>query len=108
MNIGQILETHLGWAAKGLGNKIDKMMRAARRQPMKCASFLDEIYNGSGKPEELNDRSTTPKSSNWRRICARACRFATPVFDGATRSQDSCWHARRTGGSAVRRSGESG
>src|SRR5690606_10936059 len=44
MNIGQILETHLGWAAKGLGRKIDAMLQA----PAKVADlrrFLDEIYN---------------------------------------------------------------
>ncbi|MDP5238280.1 DNA-directed RNA polymerase subunit beta [Uliginosibacterium sp. 31-16] len=81
MNIGQILETHLGWAAKGLGNKIDAMLRA-QATAKEVRGLLDEIYNGSGKPEslgELNDAEVFDLASNLR----KGVPFATPVFDGA-------------------------
>src|SRR5690606_19312126 len=44
MNIGQILETHLGWAAKGLGRKIQNMLEA-QAKVADLRKFLDEIYN---------------------------------------------------------------
>ena len=44
MNIGQILETHLGWASKGIGDKINKMLQQnIKTQEMR--SFLDKVYN---------------------------------------------------------------
>ena len=53
MNVGQILETHLGWAAKGLGIKIGDMLKAqAKIQEMR--KFLEKIYNSSGKPEDID------------------------------------------------------
>ncbi|GAB2899892.1 DNA-directed RNA polymerase subunit beta [Uliginosibacterium flavum] len=81
MNIGQILETHLGWAAKGLGNKIDAMLRA-QATAKEVRSLLNEIYNGSGKSEnlgELNDAEIFDLAGNLR----KGVPFATPVFDGA-------------------------
>lgn len=81
MNIGQILETHLGWAAKGLGQKIDKMLRA-NAAVKEVRGFLEEIYNGSGKPEQLDqfdDKEITDLASNL----VKGVPFATPVFDGA-------------------------
>ncbi len=44
MNIGQILETHLGWAAKGLGAKIGKMLEA-QNAVIELRKFLDRVYN---------------------------------------------------------------
>src|SRR5690349_24495111 len=44
MNIGQILEVHLGWAAKGLGKKIQKMLEA-QEKVVEIRKFLDQIYN---------------------------------------------------------------
>ncbi|MDO9599187.1 MAG: DNA-directed RNA polymerase subunit beta [Azoarcus sp.] len=81
MNIGQILETHLGWAAKGLGQKIDKMLRA-NAAAAEVRGFLEEIYNGSGKPEKLDefdDKEIVELASNL----VKGVPFATPVFDGA-------------------------
>ncbi len=52
MNIGQILETHLGWAAKGLGQQIDKMLQA-QASAQELRGFLDQIYNSSGHPEDI-------------------------------------------------------
>lgn len=82
MNIGQILETHLGWAAKGLGNKIDAMLRA-QSSASEVRGLLDEIYNGGGKGEDiksLKDDEVFDLASNLR----KGVPFATPVFDGAT------------------------
>lgn len=82
MNIGQILETHLGWAARGLGEKIDGMLR--REAAVKeVRALLDEIYNSNGKGEDiasLDDAEVLSLAGNLR----KGVPFATPVFDGAT------------------------
>src|SRR5207344_467929 len=52
MNVGQILEVHLGWAAKGLGRKIDEMLKVQQNAD-EIREFLDKIYNGSGKKEDI-------------------------------------------------------
>ena len=52
MNVGQILEVHLGWAAKGLGRKIDEMLKA-QAKVAEVRKFLERIYNTTGKPEDL-------------------------------------------------------
>ena len=74
MNVGQVLETHLGWAAKGLGLKIGKMIEA-QAKAAEIRGFLDEIYNGTGGQGEniksLNDGESRP---SWRRTCRTACR----------------------------------
>jgi DNA-directed RNA polymerase subunit beta len=85
MNIGQILETHLGWAAKGLGQKIDRMLRADAAVA-ELRALLDEIYSGSGRPEaldELDDGEIVELASNLR----KGVPFATPVFDGAKEAE---------------------
>jgi DNA-directed RNA polymerase subunit beta len=81
MNIGQILETHLGWAARGLGEKIDAMLRK-QASIAELRSFLDQIYNGSGRPEALEalgDDEVLELAHNLK----KGVPFATPVFDGA-------------------------
>ncbi len=85
MNIGQILETHLGWAAKGLGQKIDKMMQA-KASADELRGFLDQIYNSSGKAEDiagLSEVEVLDLAGNLK----RGVPFATPVFDGADESE---------------------
>jgi len=81
MNVGQILETHLGWAAKGLGQKIDEMLRR-EANVKELREFLDKIYNSCGKKEDfsqLDDQEITELSRNL----VKGVPFATPVFDGA-------------------------
>src|SRR5690606_32679460 len=84
MNVGQILETHLGAAAKGLGVKIDKMLKE-QRQAAEIREFLDEIYNktGTAKNKEeldtLNDDEVLELANNLR----GGVPMASPVFDGA-------------------------
>jgi len=82
MNVGQILETHLGWAAKGVGIRIGEMLqREARAAELR--QFLDRIYNTSGQKadlEALTDPEVVELCSNLR----HGLPFATPVFDGAS------------------------
>jgi DNA-directed RNA polymerase subunit beta len=82
MNVGQVLETHLGWAARGLGLKIGKMLEA-KTKIEEMRQFLRQVYNSSGKTEDLeqlSDAEILELGSNLR----RGVPMATPVFDGAT------------------------
>jgi DNA-directed RNA polymerase subunit beta len=82
MNVGQILETHLGLAAKGLGDKIDAMLRE-QRKVAEVRKFLEQIYNnGAGRSEDLDslsDDEVLALAANLR----GGVPMATPVFDGA-------------------------
>ncbi|MBT4080552.1 MAG: DNA-directed RNA polymerase subunit beta, partial [Gammaproteobacteria bacterium] len=81
MNIGQVLEVHLGWAAKGLGIKIAGMLDSGS-DVQSMRSFLDEVYNTSGKQEDLDsfsDDEVMEMANNLR----RGVPMATPAFDGA-------------------------
>ncbi|MDY0071883.1 MAG: DNA-directed RNA polymerase subunit beta [Thauera sp.] len=85
MNIGQILETHLGWAAKGLGNKIDRMLQA-QASAKELRGFIEQVYNTNGKKEDLaqlSDQDVTELAGNLR----KGVPFATPVFDGAEEAE---------------------
>src|SRR6201996_5073199 len=89
MNIGQILEVHLGWAAKGLGHKIQKMMEA-QAKVAQIREFLDQIYNHhvAGAVQHVDLKSLTDQE-----IIALATNLqegvpmATPVFDGAEETE---------------------
>ncbi|SAL02211.1 DNA-directed RNA polymerase subunit beta [Caballeronia ptereochthonis] len=87
MNVGQILEVHLGWAAKGLGWRIGEMLqRQAKIEELR--EFLTKIYNESGRKEELegfSDDEILELAKNLR----EGVPFATPVFDGATEDEMS-------------------
>ncbi|MDP3281056.1 MAG: DNA-directed RNA polymerase subunit beta [Nitrosomonas sp.] len=85
MNVGQILEVHLGWAAKGLGRKIDEMLKA-QQNANEIREFLDKIYNGSGKKEDIASLSDSEIISLAGNL-TEGVPFATPVFDGATESE---------------------
>src|SRR5690606_3618757 len=51
MNVGQVLEVHLGWAAKGIGYRIQNLLEEARKaEAGKLRAYLQEIYNTSGSP----------------------------------------------------------
>ncbi|HAZ40654.1 MAG TPA: DNA-directed RNA polymerase subunit beta, partial [Methylococcaceae bacterium] len=82
MNVGQVLETHLGWAARGLGIRIGQMIEAKSRVD-DIRKFLHEVYNTSGRTEDLsqlNDEEILELAANLR----RGVPMATPVFDGAS------------------------
>ncbi|MCC7184372.1 MAG: DNA-directed RNA polymerase subunit beta [Rhodocyclaceae bacterium] len=85
MNIGQILETHLGWAAKGLGDKIGKMLRY-RENVSELKGFLQKLYDGGtqqGLVSELSDEDIVELAGNL----VQGVPFATHVFDGANESE---------------------
>ena len=81
MNVGQILETHLGWAAQGLGVKIGEMLDL-KREVTEIRKFLEKIYNQSGRMEDLDsltDAEVVQLANNLR----AGVPMATGVFDGA-------------------------
>jgi DNA-directed RNA polymerase subunit beta len=85
MNVGQVLETHLGWAAKGLGKRIAEMLDA-QKNAKEIRGFLDKVYNTSGKKEDidsLNDDEVLELAHNLR----GGVPMATPVFDGADEAE---------------------
>jgi DNA-directed RNA polymerase subunit beta len=85
MNVGQILETHLGWAAKGLGVRIGRMLEA-QTAASELRKTLEQIYNANGRAERLQDLSDgeiVQLAKNLR----EGVPFATPVFDGATEDE---------------------
>ena len=86
MNVGQVLETHLGWAAKGLGNKIGKMLDSDT--PTKVLkSFLETVYSVGAtekiKLKDFTDEEITNLANNLR----GGVPMATPVFDGANEKE---------------------
>ncbi|MBT6791940.1 MAG: DNA-directed RNA polymerase subunit beta, partial [Gammaproteobacteria bacterium] len=85
MNVGQILETHLGWAAEGLGLRIGEMLDA-QREIAELRSFLDKVYNKSGRKEDLeslSDAEILQLAGNLR----GGVPMATGVFDGANEEE---------------------
>ncbi|TNJ33500.1 DNA-directed RNA polymerase subunit beta [Arenimonas terrae] len=89
MNIGQVLEVHLGWAAKGLGQKIQRMLEA-QQKVSELRAFLDQIYNHDRKlngervdMSQISDKELLVLAQNL----TDGVPMATPVFDGAAESE---------------------
>jgi len=87
MNIGQVLETHLGMAANGIGVKIDRMLKE-QEQMTKLRSFLTEVYSAGKSHQEVDlasfsDDEILRLADNLR----KGVPMATPVFDGATEAE---------------------
>jgi DNA-directed RNA polymerase subunit beta len=85
MNVGQILETHLGWAAKGIGHRLGDMLKREAKA-MELRKTLESLYNTHGKPEDLSsfsDEAIVELATNLK----TGLPFATPVFDGATEDE---------------------
>ena len=85
MNIGQILETHLGWAAKGLGVKIGHMMEELYKKNLQVADIRKEIEKIYGKEiydNEIKDFSDD-EIKEFAQSLSNGVPMATPVFDGA-------------------------
>jgi DNA-directed RNA polymerase subunit beta len=85
MNVGQILETHLGWAALGIGKRINAMIQA-QAKVMELRSFLTSLYNETGRVEEL-DKLSDDEVLELAKNLREGTPFATPVFDGATEGE---------------------
>ena len=85
MNVGQILETHLGWAAQGIGKRIDEMVRQQAKQA-ELRKFLKQLYNETGRQEDI-DNFTDEQIAALAENLRQGLPFATPVFDGATEAE---------------------
>jgi DNA-directed RNA polymerase subunit beta len=85
MNVGQVLETHLGWAAKGLGLKIGKLVDA-NESAKEIRQFLDKVYSVGGSEKNpvkgMSDDGVLELAKKLR----KGVPVATPVFDGASES----------------------
>ena len=86
MNIGQVLETHLGWAARGLGLKIGKMVEQ-QAAITELRGFLDKVYNKSGGQTADIASLTDPEVAELAKNLQKGVPMATPVFDGATEDE---------------------
>ncbi|WXL26478.1 DNA-directed RNA polymerase subunit beta [Ectopseudomonas mendocina] len=86
MNVGQILETHLGLAAKGLGEKINRMLEE-QRKVAELRKFLHEIYNEIGGRQESLDSLSDQEILDLAHNLRGGVPMATPVFDGAKESE---------------------
>jgi DNA-directed RNA polymerase subunit beta len=85
MNVGQILEVHLGWAALGIGKRIQEMLKAQAKAEQ-LRKFMKQLYNETGRVEDLDsftDEQILELANNLR----DGAPFATPVFDGATEGE---------------------
>jgi DNA-directed RNA polymerase subunit beta len=87
MNVGQVLETHLGWAAKGLGLKIDALLKE-QKKAADLRKFLAQVYNPKGTKltvdiKSLTDGEVMALADNLR----DGVPMATPVFDGASEDE---------------------
>jgi len=92
MNVGQVLETHLGWAASELGAKIGRLLddyRAQQKRIEDLRKLIDRVYNRVGKGARKEDISTLTDEE----VCElagnlrRGVPIATPVFDGASEDE---------------------
>ncbi|MFN5012187.1 MAG: DNA-directed RNA polymerase subunit beta [Gammaproteobacteria bacterium] len=86
MNVGQVLETHLGWAAKGLGLKIGRMLEA-QQAVADVRGFVKRIYNDTGGQPEAIDTLSDAEIVALAKNLSRGVPIATPVFDGAAEAE---------------------
>ncbi|SER23496.1 DNA-directed RNA polymerase subunit beta [Solimonas aquatica] len=87
MNIGQLLEVHLGWAAKGIGKKIDQMLQQ-QKSVAELRKYLDVVYNKTGGKADVDvDDLTDVEVINLARNLTGGLPVSTPVFDGAAEEE---------------------
>ena len=98
MNVGQVLETHLGWAAKGMGDRINEMLEE-QKQVADIRGYLEKVYNGSGGRTENLDSLSDAEVMTLAENLKKGVPIATPVFDGAT--EDEIKHMLELGGQSA-------
>ena len=86
MNVGQVLETHLGWASKELGRRVGRLLDA-HAKAAEVRRLLDRVYNGTGGVKEDLSSLTDPEIVELARNVREGVPIATPVFDGATEDE---------------------
>jgi DNA-directed RNA polymerase subunit beta len=88
--VGQVLEVHLGWAGKGIGERIGEMLREhaqARELTAELRKFLEQLYNKSGGKSERLEQIADEQIREMAENLAQGVPFATPVFDGAAETE---------------------
>jgi len=85
MNVGQVLEVHLGWAAKGIGQRIGNMLQE-QAKAAELRTFMETLYNSSGHLEQINKLSDSDVVEMAHNLTL-GIPFATPVFDGASEEE---------------------
>jgi len=86
MNVGQVLETHMGAAAKGIGKKIDAMLKD-NAKPAELKSYLDKLYNANAANKENISSFNNTEIIELAENLKDGLPIATPVFDGAKESE---------------------
>jgi DNA-directed RNA polymerase subunit beta len=86
MNVGQVLEVHLGWAGKGIGQRIGNLLQE-HAKVAELRKFLDELYNKSGGKTERLDHLSDAEIIEMSTNLSKGVPFATPVFDGAAEEE---------------------
>jgi len=91
MNVGQVLETHLGWAAKELGLKLDKLLKEHKSNKVKIKKirdYLNKIYNTSASSKKVNlSKLSNDEIIELAENLRNGIPMASPVFDGAHESE---------------------
>ncbi|MFM7331067.1 MAG: DNA-directed RNA polymerase subunit beta, partial [Brachymonas sp.] len=85
MNVGQVLEVHLGWAGKGIGQRIGDMLQS-QAKAAELRKYMETFYNASGRKEDmskLSDDNVLEMAANL----SKGATFATPVFDGGAEEE---------------------
>src|SRR5207253_6083838 len=86
MNVGQILEAHLGWAARSLGQQIDELLRTQRQDGDTLRRRLKEYLN----TKDANELIDSIKENDVFKLAEKyrdGVRIASPVFDGAAEEE---------------------
>jgi DNA-directed RNA polymerase subunit beta len=86
MNVGQVLEVHLGWAGKGIGQRIGNILQEQSRVA-ELRRFFDELYNKSGGKSAQLDGMSDDNILEMAHNLQHGVPFATPVFDGASEEE---------------------
>tara|TARA_B100000989_G_scaffold123938_1_gene91620 strand:+ start:1 stop:1644 length:1644 start_codon:yes stop_codon:yes gene_type:complete len=86
MNVGQILETHMGSAAMGIGKKIDSMIKE-NTKPAELKAYLDNLYNKNATNKEDINSFSNAEIIELAKNLRNGLPIATPVFDGAKESE---------------------
>ena len=84
MNVGQLMETHLGWASKELGKKIGELIDSTNTK--EAREFVNKVYSSVGREEDLNKLN----EKEFKELCNNlksGVPMATPVFDGASEKE---------------------
>ena len=85
MNVGQVLEVHLGWAGKGIGQRIGDMLQQ-QAKAAELRKYMESFYNAAGRKEDLSKLSEADVQEMAGNL-AKGATFATPVFDGAAEEE---------------------